>query len=361
MLKLLLFFSLLQQTGYKIEGTIKGAEGKRITLVDRAFYNKTHPKISVTADANGRFTFKGTIDEPTYYMITVDGVSAPIELILENANIKIKGDVDSMWTAQVNGSPEMDIKNEFVPFTGYDANEALYNTYEAEHDEALKAGDTTAIPLWQFRRDSLMKSMRAAAGRFINKYPASITAINAVVYYLDDITAADSLVRVFEQSTLKSNKQVVYFRNLIEKKKSIMPGSLAPAFTLKDTSNNNVSLSSFKGKYVLLDFWASWCAPCRQESPNLVKVYNNNKSRGFTIVSVSLDESKEAWMKAIHKDNLGSWSHISDLKGWSNDAATKYGVDKIPTSLLIDREGRIIAKDLRGTDLEKTAAALPAD
>lgn len=361
MLKLLVLFSIFQPPGYKVEGLIKGAEGKRIHLIDRAFYNKTHPKFTVTTDTAGRFTFKGIIDEPTYYGLMVEGINAQVEFILQNAKINITGDADSLWTAHVTGSNETDIKNEFASFTGYEANQSLYNTYETEHDAAVKAGDTNASSLWQFRRDSLMKGMRNAAGRFINKYPHSITAINSIVYYMEDVNEADSLVRVFEHSAIGDNKQVLYFRKLIDKKKSITVGSMAPAFTLKDTGNTSVSLSSFKGKYVLLDFWASWCGPCRQESANLVNIYRKNSTKGFTIVSVSLDESKDSWMKAIRKDKLGAWTHLSDLKGWNNKVANIYGIDQIPTSLLIGKDGRIIAKNLRGAALEQMVSSLSAD
>lgn len=358
MLKLLIIFSLLQPPAYKVEGVIKGAEGKHIKLIDRAFYNNTHPTYSVTADKSGHFIFEGTINEPTYYAIRVEDINAQIEFILQNTKINISGNADSLWTAVVSGSSETDIQNKFVSFTGYDTNQSLYNAYEAEHDSAIRRGDTSARSLWEFRRDSLIKGMRMAAGRFINKYPNSITAINAITYYMEDLEQADSLVSVFERLPVKSNKQVVYFRNLIDKKKSLQIGSTAPDFTLLSTQDKPVTLSSLRGQYVLLDFWASWCSPCRQENPNLVRIHRNNKSKGFTIVSVALDESREAWINAIQKDNVGNWTHLSDLKGWNNKVAIQYGIDQIPTSLLIDKNGKIIAKNLRGDALEQKINSL---
>jgi thiol-disulfide isomerase/thioredoxin len=117
----------------------------------------------------------------------------------------------------------------------------------------------------------------------------------------------------------------------------------------------SVSLSSFKGKYFLLDFWASWCGPCRRENPNVVKAYRQYHNKGFDILGVSLDDSKDDWLKAIKKDGL-SWTQVSDLKGWKNEAATLYGIQGIPMNFLIDKEGKIIAKNLRGQDLEKRLA-----
>ena len=130
-------------------------------------------------------------------------------------------------------------------------------------------------------------------------------------------------------------------------------GEEAPDIVLQDTTGAETALSSLKGKYVLVDFWASWCGPCRRENPNVVKVYNEFKSKGFTIYGVSLDNNRNKWLAAIDKDQL-SWYHVSDLKGWGSDGAARYNVRSIPSTYLIDPEGKIIAKNLRGAQLEQT-------
>ena len=128
-------------------------------------------------------------------------------------------------------------------------------------------------------------------------------------------------------------------------------GKDAPDFSVPDPSGKNISLSSFKGKYVLVDFWASWCGPCREENPNVVKAFMKYKNKNFTILGVSLDKTKDAWLKAIADDGL-NWSHVSDLKGWESAVVPLYGISGIPTNILIDPQGKVVAANLRGSGLE---------
>lgn len=341
-------------SAYKVEGLITGAANKMVYLTDKAFYNDTHPKDSVMADSSGHFLFTGKLKEPTFYALTLQDINAPVDFILENCAITISGSTDSLWTATVKGSKENDIHQEFIPFTGYYANMESFNAIEVAYDSASKAGDTAAFTRMKSQKAELSLTFRKSVRRFMNTYPLSVTAVNTLFYFIqDDLDGADSLLRGFESSAIGQHEQVSYFRKLIDTRKSLLPGKIAPDFNQIDTSGKMVSLSSFRGRYVLVDFWASWCGPCRQENPNLVKIYNRYKNKGFNILSVSLDDNKENWMKAIKKDQLQQWSHVSDLKGWKNAAAVQYGIDVVPASMLLDPSGKIIAKNLRGEDLEK--------
>lgn len=155
-------------------------------------------------------------------------------------------------------------------------------------------------------------------------------------------------------------KETVYWKYLksyVEAPMKIVVGKIAPSFSQRDTSAKLISLSDFKGKYVLIDFWASWCVPCRTENPNLVKAYNKYKDKKFTILSISLDNKRANWIEAIRKDSL-NWTHISDLKFWDNAIVKQYSIASVPSNILLDPNGRIIAINLRGEALEHNLAKL---
>ena len=168
---------------------------------------------------------------------------------------------------------------------------------------------------------------------------------------LDNSDALKSLLIGLDNS-IKNSPYIELINERIDQLNLSKVGNTIPSFSLRNSINEDVSIEYFRGQYVLIDFWASWCGPCRSENPNVVKAYNKYKQKGFTVLGISLDTDKDAWLKAISDDKL-NWTHISDLQGWKNETAQKFGVRSIPFSILIDPEGIILAKNLRAQDLHE--------
>ncbi|MCK7557779.1 TlpA family protein disulfide reductase [Chitinophaga sedimenti] len=194
--------------------------------------------------------------------------------------------------------------------------------------------------------------------KFIQENPSSFFSLVALkevsVMNNMDMTVIEPLFSSLSDE-LRMTPAGREFAEAMNKEKALIEGKQAPDFTQNDVNDKPVKLSDFRGKYILLDFWASWCGPCRQENPFVVKAFNQFKDKNFTVLSVSLDKegNKAAWLKAIEQDGLSAWTHVSDLKYWDNNVARMYGVRGVPTNYLIDPTGKIIAKNLRGEELQK--------
>ena len=310
---------------------------------------------------NGEFKFKGKIAEPVVATLVTKfkqrGEDKPareiIQLFLEPSKIEFSAK-DSLKNNTVNGSAgNADFKGLMKKQEAYNSRfEALYDAY----DSLQRAGDKAGLNKTEADINKLNDEMNEDVyASFIKTYANSPVALYALKQYAGydiDPAKVEPMFNSLPASTKAwPSAKALQDRIAIAKKTAI--GNYAMDFTQNDTLGKPVSLSSFKGKYVLVDFWASWCGPCRKENPNVVKVFNKYKDRNFTILSVSLDrpDAKEKWLAAIHKDEL-IWTHVSDLKYWDNAVAKQYGIRAIPQNLLLDPQGKIIAKNLRGDDLD---------
>ena len=350
---LLAFFPLMllaQTEGFKITGKISGIPDGQVRLTTTQQDNST---IASGTIKNGELSINGSIPEPGLYFIVL-GNQSPQYIFLENKSIKITGSKSDIKNLNVEGSQS---HKDFLEFN------KIFNPLVASLNK-------TATQLQQQtnekKREALMKEFDALNGEINNQVGKFVAArknsyVSPFVLFVtsqlnDNPALLEQRYNMLDEN-IRNSKIGKSLAEFISYNKIGAVGSNAMDFTQNDVNGNPIALSSFKGKYVLVDFWASWCRPCRAENPNVVKAYNKFKDKNFTILSVSLDQDKDAWTKAIEKDGL-KWNHVSDLKYWSNAVAVQYHIQSIPQNFLIDPNGKIIAKDLRGPDLERKLCEL---
>jgi peroxiredoxin len=313
---------------------------------------------------NGVFNFSGQVINPVNAFMVIDRAGTGLSKLDSSADFLSfyidKGVIelnsaDSVAKAKFIGSKINDDNNKLMAQINPLMNEA--RDLKAQLDSASAA--TQRLPSFQAmvqdKQKQLQNEQKAVLKMFILSNPdsyLSLLALSSVGGPAPDPFELETLYNALAQP-LKETETAKVFKKSLDVLKNTAVGVLAPDFTQNDTNGAPVTLSKFRGKYVLVDFWASWCGPCRQENPNVVRVYNKYKDKNFTIIGVSLDKSdaKQNWLDAIKYDGL-NWTQVSDLKFWQNKAALLYDIKAIPANFLLDPTGKIIAKNLRGSDLE---------
>ena len=276
---------------------------------------------------------------------------------IDGGKVEISGHIDSLGKASVKaGQTQEDYKASIVIASNFFTKRQGYIT---RHNGYMQTGNAEAA---KFILDSAQAEERAYVKNlvgFIKQHPNSNIGgyiIFSAQFDWPQISEYDEMYNALSEK-VKKGKFGKLALDKVNSLKGTTIGYPAIDFTQADVNGKNVSLSSYKGKYVLVDFWASWCGPCRRENPAVVAAYQKYKDKGFDILGVSMDDNKEKWLAAIAKDNL-TWTHVSDLKGWQNAAGKLYSVSSIPFNLLLDKEGKILAKSLRGADLEAKLAEI---
>ncbi|HEX2974300.1 MAG TPA: TlpA disulfide reductase family protein [Bacteroidales bacterium] len=337
------------ETHYVVKGKIKGSDTIKFYLMKREGGQTV--TIDSAVSKNGSFTMKGgKIDYPQLVQLVAGNTRSRASFYLENSKIKIEGTLDSLFDAKISGSKTQDEYQRFI-----DENKPLSDSYAdlySQYQAASQTGDTAKVAEIEKSASEIEKQMTALQKKFVKENPSSYVSpsiLTSLSYEMDG-EELDSVINKFD-AKIADLPQVKSLKERAEAMKAVSVGKKAPDFTLNDVNGNPVSLSSKIGsKLLLIDFWAAWCGPCRQENPNLVKVYNTFNKNGFEVLGVSLDQRKEDWVKAIADDKL-TWTHVSDLQYWNNAAAKLYAVSAIPANFLLDENGTIIGRNLRSEDL----------
>ena len=348
---------------FTVSGEIKNAPATVVYLEQISFDNMPPQVVDSMSLKEGKFTLKGKAAEESLLQLRFPEIEkSPLFFVInDKSNIEMIADWNDIRKIKYKGSPATE-RLQLVVDSLSATQQKLYTIqYEIQNEvlgdslKNIKQMEMTSI-LTSFKayvKQTAMEDKSPMVSMFATSINTGTDAVENEALYNNLIkrfpkhTGIQTVVKQFRESTANTQQQ-----QQPRQSGAVAVGSMAPEITMPDVNGNNVSLSSFKGKYVLVDFWASWCGPCRGENPNLVAAYNKYKGKNFTILGVSLDKTKDAWVQAIQQDGL-TWNHISDLKFWNSAAVSLYGFNGIPYNVLIDPTGKVIADNLRGGDLER--------
>jgi peroxiredoxin len=344
--------------GFIIEGTFKNKLAGQKVSIDELLPSGLKAFDSTKTDEEGNFTIKGTFNSRSFFLLRYDGGDIPIYLD-SVTKIKVIIDSDKKEIYEVKGSEENKKLKELVDigrehFKKLDDLQKRYPKMPTD-DSSKQVVMTEFMSIMNGRKDKIMKMITeqpaSAAGVFGAMFMLPTQDLDLPAYIREEYSFYETLDKKYEKQ-YKGLKHYDMLHDLIESAGATAIGRVMSDINLPDPKGEMIKLSSMRGQYVLVDFWASWCRPCRMENPNVVKAYKKYHSKGFEILGVSLDDNSNKWKTAIEADNL-TWKHVSELKGWQSDVCRKYNINSIPFSILLDKEGKIVATNLRGEELDK--------